>query len=120
MSLPKQKFFSWHSKTPYQSWHIITFVLFGVLAGSVIVSTYFIYSYVYRTLDDAHSIVVLNSNASVNTVNLPALEKAKQILALKKIPVIFPPGLRNIFIYGNSPNSTTANKVAPTQKILKK
>lgn len=96
---------------PYQWWRISTFLMFGLMAGSILMSGFFIYNYTFRTLADAHTIVLLNSETVVNTVNLNNFQKAVAIVNTKTATSTVQDGIRNIFTYpvmSTSTPSTTA------------
>lgn len=97
---------------PYAKWRLASLALFGVLLSGVIGSFYFIYLNIYRTLDDAHSIIILNSNLSINKVNMESYEQAVRALKLKEKTSGIPKNIRNLFSYGPESASSTpaANK----------
>jgi hypothetical protein len=67
----------------YQWWGIITYVMFGIMFGSVLFSSILIYNYTFRTLEDAHTIVLLNTDSMVNNVNLDMYKKAVNAINMK-------------------------------------
>lgn len=90
--------------SPYLGWRLFSIVLIGLMAASVIASTYFIYTTVYRTLDDANTIVVLDSFAVLSTINETNYAKAQALIGEKAVVVTIPHDLRNIFV--KIPSST--------------
>lgn len=90
----------------YARWRLVSLLLISILCGLVIGSSYFIYSYVYRTLDDAHTIIILNSSYSINSINLENYKKATRALLLKEAAQSVPKDLRNIFTYVSEASST--------------
>lgn len=107
---------SLRTTTAYERWQLITLALFGVLIASIILSAYFTYVYVYRTLDDAQSIVVLSSSASINEINETAFKKASQLLATKNASSTFSSPLRVVFNYTTSSTTTSLPTVIPPSK----
>lgn len=83
----------------YTVWKIISMILIGLMIGSVIVSSYFIYSHVYRTLSDANTIIILNSSTLIDDVNLTGFEKAKQNVENKMPTTTISKNLRSIFVF---------------------
>lgn len=107
MSLPKKLpvFLS----GPYAWWRLSTFVMLGLMAASLLYSGFFVYNYTFRSLEDAHTIVLLNTDSIVNTINLENYEKAVKILELKTSSSTIPVNIRNIFVYDTSfPTSSTS------------
>ena len=82
----------------YLSWKILSITLIGGMLASVIVSGYFMYVNIYRTLDDANTIVVLNANEQLDTINRKAYDKAQELVRTKNESIIIPKQLRQIFI----------------------
>lgn len=102
-----------YSKGPYQFWRLGTFVLFGIMVGSLLMSGILIYNYTFRALEDAHTIVLLNSDAAVDKVNLDNYNKATGLISLKTVATPIPANLRNIFVYLST--STPSTSYANTQ-----
>ncbi len=100
------KSFTPNSKTPYLGWRLFSVALMGVMAGSILVSAFFIYDSVYQTLDDANSIVALNSSASLAVINQSVYAKATELVALKNTTSTISKNSRNIFIPVITPSST--------------
>ncbi|HLD61069.1 MAG TPA: hypothetical protein VJA27_02980 [Patescibacteria group bacterium] len=98
LTLRNKKLFS--SPDPYLWWRLITFILVGVMIGSIIVSSYFIYQHIYRTIDDANTIIVLNSNQTIDTINMPTYNKALKAVELKTAVITISLPVRDIFSYG--------------------
>ncbi|OGH69069.1 MAG: hypothetical protein A3I29_01310 [Candidatus Magasanikbacteria bacterium RIFCSPLOWO2_02_FULL_44_11] len=82
----------------YLPWKILSITLIGGMLASVIVSGYFMYVNIYRTLDDANTIVVLNANEQLDTINRKAYDKAQELVRTKNESIIIPKQLRQIFI----------------------
>ena len=87
------------AKGTYQWWVIASYLLLGLMAGSIVMSTIFVYNYTFRTLEDAHTIVLLNTDMVVNNINMITYNKAAAALGLKSVKIVIPPQLRNIFSY---------------------
>lgn len=95
-------------KGTYQWWVIITYLVLGLMVGSLLMSGIFVYNYTFRTLEDAHLIVLLNTDMVVNNVNMENYQKAVELVNQKSAPTVIPDKLRNIFIYGAFTTSTTS------------
>lgn len=79
--------------------------MIGVMLACVMVSGYFIYTKIYRTLDDVNTIVVLNSDLQLDSINMGAFERAENLIMVKNTTSTIPLKLRNIFI--RIPTSTS-------------
>jgi hypothetical protein len=103
----------------YQWWSIISYILFGIMAGSLLFSAILVYNYTFRTLEDAHTIVLLNTDTVVNNVNLDMYKRATDAINLKNSPSGVSQTLRNVFSYNTSSPvivpviSTTTSSTAP-------
>lgn len=72
--------------------------MIGGMLASIIGSGYFTYVNIYRTLEDANTIVVLNSNEQLDTINMKAYDKTQELVRLKTGTTIIPKQLRHIFV----------------------
>ncbi|MBI5729375.1 MAG: hypothetical protein HY983_04030 [Candidatus Magasanikbacteria bacterium] len=106
MSAPDKKW-SFKKIGPYAKWWLASFAFFGILLSSAIASSYFIYLNIFRTLDDAHSIVILNSGLAINSVNMESYQQATRALELKEKTSTIPKNIRDIFSYGPETASST-------------
>lgn len=90
----------------YQWWRIINILTFGALVAAFMGTSLFLYSYIFRRLEDAHTIVMLSADEQIDTINLNVYQKAVSLIALKvsTTPFVFP--LRNVFLL--PPTSTSA------------
>jgi hypothetical protein len=113
MSFLKQKI-RFGAKSAFQWWGIITFVFLGLMAASLILSAFVVYNYTFQTLEDAHTIILLNTETLINNVNIDAYNKALKALEIKNNTSGFNPSLRNIFslVQISSPPSTTPTSTA--------
>ena len=100
------------SEQPFLGWRIASMVLLGLLAACCIVSSFLIYRYVYRTLQDAYVIIELSANPDTEVLNHTLLEQARALIAQKNAASAVPLNLRNIFQYGST-TSTAKTTVAP-------
>lgn len=89
---------SFKTKTPFLAWKLLSIGLIGVMLGSIIFSMYFIYVNIYRTLDDVNTIVVLNSNTSLDKINQKSYDRAQDLVQLKRNLAALPKQYRNIFV----------------------
>lgn len=100
---------------PYAWWRLSTFAMFGLMAASIIYSGFFVYNYTFQSLEDAHTIVLLNTDSIVNTINVENYNKAVQILNTKNSSTTIPADLRNVFSYNiKVTTSTYATSTAAT------
>lgn len=98
---------------PFLGWRIASMALLGVLASSFIGSSYFIYRYVYRTLQDAHVILELSANPDAEALNRRLLEQALRLISQKNTTFVVPRAIRNVFEYGPA---TTTTATAPSAR----
>lgn len=94
----------------FEWWRLITYIIFAGLLASIIGSSYFMYKYIYRTLDDAQIIVVLNSNDRVGIINMAALDKARALVQKKETAFTVPTDLRDIFNFFVPPYVTSTKR----------
>lgn len=99
---------------PLLVWRIITYIILGFMAGSIIGSTYFIYTHIYQTLDSANAIVVLNSNMGSSILDLRAYQQAKAQLDTKLAVPLPAPQVRNVFQYTATTTPFTSFEPATT------
>lgn len=76
------------------------------MIGSLLMSGFFVYNYTFRSLEDAHTIVLLNTDLVVNNINMENYQKAINLLKLKSTKTEIPNKVRNIFNY--KPLTTSA------------
>jgi hypothetical protein len=115
MSFLKQNV-NFGSKNAFQWWGVITYVFLGLMAGSLVMSAFVVYNYTFRTLEDAHTIVLLNTETLVNNVNMDSYNKAVRALETKNKASNFNNKLRNIFTFGQieTPSTTTTSTASST------
>lgn len=95
------------TKMPYLGWRLASLGLTGLMMASIFYSGYFIYTSIYQTLDDANSIVVLNSNVELATINQSVYNKAHDLVVSKTTTSTSSFKItRNIFIPVITPSST--------------
>ena len=106
------------SKAKYQWWTVASYVLYGLMAGSLLFSAILVYNYTFRTLEDAHTIVLLNTDTVVNNVNMDMYKKAVNTINKKNVASGFSESIRNIFTYGPAPVVvSTTMETMPTQPV---
>lgn len=109
---PIQRLLAWPLRGPYLGWRVGRLLLFGLLGGSLMVSSYFIYLQIYRTLADANSIVVLASSPELVSFDFESYQQTEAALETKEALRFLPPTLRNIFQYAPT-TTTTSLPIAP-------
>lgn len=87
---------------PYTIWHVLNLLALGFMGGSIIFGFFFNYQYIYRTLDSANSIILLNPTSNIESVDLAGFQKIEEALAAKQNLPTIPPTLRNLFLYVSS------------------
>jgi hypothetical protein len=107
---PSLKFNFKFSFNRYRWWRIIAILTFGILMAAFLATTFFLYTYIFRRLEDAHTIVMLDTVQQSDTLNLNNYQKAVSLLSLKtsSTPFVFP--LRNVFEF---PPTSTAPTSTP-------
>lgn len=105
-------------KNQFQWWSIITYLMFGLMIGSLLLSSIIIYNYTFRTLEDAHTIVLLNTDTVVNNVNLDMYKRAVDAIKLKSTRSEIDRNLRNIFVFNtSSPAVVPASPITTTSPV---
>ena len=104
----KEKF-SLRKRAAYLGWRLFSIVVVGIMAGSVIVSSYFIYENIYRTLADANTVVILSSTVGIDAINITEYDNAERFLALKRTPFTISKDARNIFMYDSSTSTASTS-----------
>ena len=61
-----------------QSLRLLYILIGGAIAGTIGLIIFFIYSNVYRTLEDANTIIILRSDLGVETIDFRRLEAVKK------------------------------------------
>ena len=89
---------SFKTKAAYLSWKILSIVLIGGMLASIMGSAYFTYMNIYRMLEDANIIVVLNANEQLDTINMKSYDKAQELVKLKSETTLLPRQIRPIFV----------------------
>ncbi len=104
---------------PYLAWRIASIVVIGAMAGSVLLSSYYIYQNIYRTLVDATTIVQLNASMGFENIDLEMFNKDKSLIALKKTPGTLTAHARNIFAFVSStPLHDTTPSTTATSSLV--
>lgn len=104
-------FFKLEKAGDYVWWRIVSYLVWGALLLAMIGSFYFMYNYIYFTLDSANTIVLLSSQTAIDTLNVEQYAKAQRLITLKnaEVPIQLP--LRNLFRYNAPANSSTTSAV---------
>lgn len=94
------------------AWRITSIVVVGTMIAFLIGSSWFLYSYVFRTLEDANIILTLNPALEVDVLNIEIYNRAEDALTLKQTPVTVPNSIRNIFSFVSStaPHATSSSR----------
>ncbi len=90
------------TKGQYQWWSIATYIMFGLMVGSLLFSAIIVYNYTFRTLEDAHNIVLLNTDTVVNNVNMDMYKRAVNAINTKNEPSGLSSNIRFVFTYNTS------------------
>lgn len=80
-------------------WRIASIIIVGLSAASVLFSVFFTYDTVYRTLNDADTVVLLHSVSTADILNLDQYDKAAAAIKLKETPLVLTSSTRDIFSY---------------------
>lgn len=84
------------------------YIVIGLVIGGGIVSCWFIYQYLYTTLDEANSIVVLKSAPDIDEVNMDLYTKTKSLIDFKRSTSTLALPKRNIFTFVSSSPPTSS------------
>ncbi len=90
----------------YAHWRIISILIVGVMIGSAIYTTNFVYSNIYTTLSNANTIIVLSSSLGVDAVDIKNYNLAEEKKKRKAESFTWPTNPRVIFNYEITPSST--------------
>ena len=93
----------------YGLWRIIYILVFGLLATSIFLTSYFIYQTIYIGIANANAIVASQLNFNIYNLNISSFEKSLSAINQKKQLGDFPPRVRNIFFYSPSASTTYVN-----------
>lgn len=111
--------FSWRraphraAPPPLLLWRIMTFLVLGLMGGSILLSSYFIYVHIYQTLDSANTITVLTTGLRYEVLDIKAYELVEERLQTKTTVPLPAKNIRNIFAFAASP-TTTAHDTTST------
>lgn len=92
-------------KTKYSLWRLIYILVLGLLAATILLTSYFIYQTIYIGIANANAIVASETALSMYNLDIVSYEKNLALINQKKQLGGFPANSRNIFIY--SKNSST-------------
>jgi len=90
----------------YARWRIISILTIGIMAGSALYTTNFIYKNIYVTLANANTIIILSSNLGIDAVDIKNYTLAEEKKREKTKNFTWPTNLRIIFNYETTPSST--------------
>ena len=89
-------------------WRIINWVMLGSMTAVLILGIQFIYSYVYQSLSNARTIIILSADTSINNINLEDYARTQKLIGLKNNPPLLELNLRYPFNYVAAAATTTA------------
>lgn len=84
----------------YTNWSVANIVVLGILLASVMITFFYVYKNIYSLYNNAATIIVLNSELTIDVINFNAYNKIQEVLAVKAEPIIIPGKIRNMFVYG--------------------
>lgn len=84
---------------------IITILAFGIAAGVIGRTLWFVYSHIYQTIDKAQVLSILQNDPQIKPINF-TLYETTQAAWKKKSVTISTSSLRDPFVFGNVPTST--------------
>ncbi len=100
-------------------WRLVSLLVFGFLAGSFLVSSYFVYNHIFHTLDAATTIVALNASLN-DTIDVANFIKAEKMLQQKQSVSLLPPIIRFPFNYGKIISSTIGVSPITTPTLIRR
>jgi len=105
-------------KGRYGFWRIFNLIVFGLLAGGIMYTAYFVYENIYISLANTSVIIALKSDMEWYSLDLGSYEQAKSMIAEKATRQEIPTNLKNFFFYNSNIQSTStyANTVTSTKK----
>lgn len=93
-------------RPPFLAWRLFGWAVVGGLAATLMASSWFVYDRVYRTLEDATTIILLSSTEDMETINFTAFEEARQLVARKMVLTPIPKTLHNPFVFAAAATSS--------------
>lgn len=93
----------------FLTWKLISIVVAGALACSILSVVYIIYLNVYVTLSESASISLLSSNLNLDIVDLNAHKQNLEAITKKKKQTVVTANIRNVFVYGPNDHAATTS-----------
>ena len=87
------------TKSRYQSWRILSIIIVGLATATAIITAYFIYQNIFRTLENANAVVILSSNLNIDVIDTKAYNQTEELIKDKNTLFVWPTNTRNIFSY---------------------
>lgn len=87
---------------PLAWWRVGALLLWGILAGSLGLSSLLIYQSTFQTLNEANSIVVLSATPDLDSIDIEKYELAEAIVDNKTKGPAIPRLVRDIFSFSSS------------------
>lgn len=89
---------SFEPESPYLVWKLLSIIAIGAMLASIIGSVYFLYTTIYRVLDDAYTIVILEADVQLDTINTKLYQRAQELVTLKNDTTSLPQEITNVFV----------------------
>lgn len=109
--------FTLNKNSPYLAWRLASIVVIGLMCGSIITACYFMYQNIYRVLDDANTIIVLNATDGSDNIDLTLFNKTLSLVNAKVALPPLPAQLRNIFVLLATSTPTSNALITPSSTI---
>lgn len=87
------------TKSRYQGWRILSIIVVGLATAAAIITAYFIYQNIFRTLENANAVVILSSNLNIDVIDTKAYNQTEELIKAKNTLFVWPKDVRNIFSY---------------------
>lgn len=105
-------------RSPFLIWQIIGVGVLALTLASLVWCLVFIYQYLYNTLDEANSIVVLKSSPDLDEIETELYNKTQTVLIYKQPTSTIMLSKRNIFGVVDAPvNTATATVPTPNTHV---
>ncbi len=94
------------AKSPYTAWRIASILVVLAMTLVTVICFYFTYRLAFGIIDDQSIIAQLQAEPNITPLDTVGAAKASAALTIKEQPPLYPPLVRNIFVYTSSSPSS--------------
>lgn len=92
----------------YTTWSVANLIVMGTLLAAVILTFFFVYKNIYSLYNNAATIVILNSELTVDVLDFTAYNKILATIKAKDVKTEIPRNLRDIFSYAPGASASSS------------